>query len=204
MSENADPDRLRLERLLLFCDAVFAIAITLLVLEIKVPLLHGPSERQLADSLLHLLPKLLGYVVSFLVVGTYWVKHHKLFSLVESYAEPLLWKNLRLLLCVAFIPFPTAFFSEYLAYQTSLILYAASLALLGFSSHALGRFVIHAALLDPSASESEVRRLNRSTLGVPVICLLAIGLSFFSLPAARLALMLIPAVVWWLGRPLSR
>ena len=115
-SSNNNNSHLQLERVLLFCDAIFAIAITLLVLEIKVPELHHASEAQLLQGLADLIPKIVGYVVSFLVVGSYWAKHHLLYSWVRRYDERMLWGNLRMLLCVAFIPFPTAFLSEYLAY----------------------------------------------------------------------------------------
>lgn len=78
------------ERLLLFSDAVFAIAITLLVLEIKVPELHHPTEEGLRQALADLLPKILGYVVSFVVVGSYWVRHHQLFAWASGWDDGLL------------------------------------------------------------------------------------------------------------------
>ena len=197
----SNSSHLQLERVLLFCDAIFAIAVTLLVLEIKVPELHHASEMQLLQSLADLIPKIVGYVVSFLVVGSYWAKHHLLYSWVRHYDERMLWGNLRMLLCVAFIPFPTAFFSEYLAYQTSLVLYAASLAALGLAAWALCRQAINIpGLIDPAVPPLQARWLCRSMLGAPVMCALAISLSFVSLTAARIAMCLIPVMSALLAR----
>jgi uncharacterized membrane protein len=203
--ELEERSRLLLERLLLFCDAVFAIAITLLVLEIKVPELEVASESGLREALSHLVPKIGGYVASFLVVGSYWAKHHKLFSWVRRYDERLLWPSLQLLLLVSFLPFPTAFFSEYMPFRSPLILYAVSLGLLGLASFRLARVALSVpGLLDPAVRREEAIWLCRSTLGPSVMCALAIGLSFWSLSLARWALVLIPVVVWWLSRQTRR
>lgn len=203
--EPEERSRLLLERLLLFSDAVFAIAITLLVLEIKVPEVKAASEKGLRQALAHLVPKIGGYVGSFLVVGSYWAKHHKLFSWVRRYDERLLWPSLQLLLLVSFLPFPTAFFSEYLRFRSSLILYAVSLGLLGLASFRLARLALSVpGLLDPAVRREEAIWLCRSTLGPSVMCALAIGLSFWSLALARWALVLIPGVVWWLSRQTRR
>jgi uncharacterized membrane protein len=204
---NSHATAFQVERLAFFSDAVFAIAITLLVLEIKVPELHpAGDERMLWQALLDLLPKVIGFVLSFLVIGTYWITHHRLFRWVRGYDGRLVWKNLRLLLCVSFIPFPTAFFSEYPAYRTSLIFYAVSLVLVGLAQIALWRYLVrHAdALLDPAIPPAEAALLNRRGWAVLTVCLLAIALSFLNLTLARFALLLIPVAVWLVTRGLHR
>ena len=99
-------------RLEAFSDGVFAIAITLLVLEIKVPSPDG--EHSLGHGLLELWPSYAGFTVSFITIGIIWVNHHAVFATVQSVDRPLLFKNLLLLLAVSFIPFPTAVMAEYL------------------------------------------------------------------------------------------
>jgi uncharacterized membrane protein len=99
-------------RLEAFSDGVFAIAITLLVLEIKVPPAHG--GHSLAHGLLDLWPSYAGFSVSFITIGIIWVNHHAVFATVDSVDRTLLFKNLLLLLTVSFIPFPTAVMAEYL------------------------------------------------------------------------------------------
>jgi uncharacterized membrane protein len=99
-------------RLEAFSDGVFAIAITLLVLEVKVP--SADSGHSLAHGLLELWPSYAGFSVSFITIGIIWVNHHAVFATVKSVDRTLLFKNLLLLLTVSFIPFPTAVMAEYL------------------------------------------------------------------------------------------
>jgi uncharacterized membrane protein len=98
-------------RLEAFSDGVFAIAITLLVLEIKVPSAH--DGHSLAHGLLELWPSYAGFAVSFVTIGIIWVNHHAVIASVERVDRTLLFKNLLLLLTVSFIPFPTAVMAEY-------------------------------------------------------------------------------------------
>lgn len=87
-----------------FSDAVFAIAI----LEIRVPHLGAEARgRELLVGVLQLLPKLIGFAVSFMVVGSMWIEHHRIFRHIERHDDGLLWRNLLFLLMVAFMPFPT-------------------------------------------------------------------------------------------------
>lgn len=119
-SQEEPREEFQVERIAFFSDAVFAIAITLLVLEIKVPHIEpGSGEAGAVRALLQEGLKILGFFLSFVVVGTYWAAHHRLFRWVKSYDRQLVWRDLWLLLGVSFIPFPTAFFSEYPAYRTS-------------------------------------------------------------------------------------
>jgi uncharacterized membrane protein len=99
-------------RLEAFSDGVFAIAITLLVLEIKVP--TARPGQSLGEGLLDLWPSYAGFTVSFITIGIIWVNHHAIFATVEKVDRTLLFKNLLLLLTVSFIPFPTAVMAEYL------------------------------------------------------------------------------------------
>lgn len=203
MSEAKSGEHLQLERLVFFSDAVFAIAITLLVLEIKLPALPPrPSEADIAHALLHVLPKIIGFVVSFLVIGAYWEGHHRMFALVERIDRGLVWRNLLLLLTVSFMPFPTALFSEHPSLGLPLRFYAASLAAVGICTVLVWR---HASrrLLTAGDHAREIRRLRNRTLATPVVCGLAALCSFFSLPVARVFLLFIPIAVG-LGDRLAR
>lgn len=195
----------QVERIAFFSDAVFAIAITLLVLDIEVPHLgRGAGEAVLKEALVDQIPKIAGFVVSFLVVGTYWTSHHRLFRWIQGYDYTLIWRNLLFLLAVSFIPFPTAFFSENAAHQTSLVLYAAGLALVGVGQVSVVCHVQkHERLRHPATPAGELARIERRAWTVPVLCSLAIALSFVSLAAARLALVAIPIAVWLSHRRLS-
>jgi uncharacterized membrane protein len=98
-------------RLEAFSDGVFAIAITLLVLDLHVD--RGLPAGVLGGRLLHAWPSYASYVVSFLVIGIIWVNHHAMFHHIDRVDRPLLFLNLTLLLFVVAIPFPTALLAEY-------------------------------------------------------------------------------------------
>jgi uncharacterized membrane protein len=105
--------KFQLERISLFSDAVFAIVITLMMIEIKAP--HLPHDITFGGALTELaglFPLILGTVLSFFLIGVFWTKHHKLMKYVTGYTPKLIWLNIRFLLCVAFIPFSTAFVFE--------------------------------------------------------------------------------------------
>jgi uncharacterized membrane protein len=103
-------------RLEAFADAVFAIAITLLVIEIRLP----PHDEVLriggvGPTLLRLWPSYVGYLVSFIVIGIMWANHHNMMKLIDRVDHGFISLTLLLLLCIAFMPFPTAVMAEHLA-----------------------------------------------------------------------------------------
>ncbi len=145
-------DRKQLERLTFFSDAVFAIAITLLVIEVRVPHVPHLDNHALAQALVDLLPNYIGFVVSFLVLGRFWVVHHTAFGLLKAADHRLVWVNLLFLLVVAFMPFPTAVLSEYTGLRVGVGLYTAWLTLLGV----MNRLVIRTALRNPRLVHDDV------------------------------------------------
>jgi uncharacterized membrane protein len=117
-----------------FSDGIFAIIITLLVLEIKVPHIedhHSPAE--LLAALLGLFPKFMGWIISFFTVAVIWVNHHKLFKQFKQLDQGIFWWNALLLLWTSFIPFPTAVLGDYPGNMTSVIFYGSVMALMALS-----------------------------------------------------------------------
>ena len=138
----------QLERLILFSDAVFAIAITLLVIEIKIPEVHGTpghplQEGVILQKLAELIPKFIGFIVSFLLIGQYWMVHHRMFSFVINFTDRLIWLNILFLFAIALMPFSTAFYSEYVlrGVITPVIFYTANIALLGLANFLMWRYL---------------------------------------------------------------
>ena len=121
-------------RILALSDGVFAIAITLLILEITLPATAG--DTGLARALLQLWPRYLAYVLSFVVIARFWVTHHLAFRLIGRYDAVLVWLNLLLLMSVAFLPFPTAVLGEHNGSPPAAVLYAAAVVLAGTASAA--------------------------------------------------------------------
>jgi uncharacterized membrane protein len=95
----------QLERMILFSDAVFAIVITLMAIEIKIPEGLELTTENLSHALLHLLPTLLAYVVSFIFIGSIWYQHLKMFSLLKDYDKGLVIRNMALLFFIGLFPF---------------------------------------------------------------------------------------------------
>jgi uncharacterized membrane protein len=103
-------DDFSISRLEAFSDGVFAIAITLLILEVRVP----AGAHDVGGALLHIWPSYLAYVTSFLTIGVIWVNHHSVFTLLSRADRTLVFLNTLMLLVVAFIPFPTRLVAEFL------------------------------------------------------------------------------------------
>jgi uncharacterized membrane protein len=115
MDQNKKQHKMQfqIERIAFFSDAIFAIAITLMIIEIKPPHLEkGISSFTAIIELLKMTPMFMGLIVSFFVIGIYWQRHHQLMQYVDNYNTKLLWDNLLLLFSIVLIPFTTAFNSE--------------------------------------------------------------------------------------------
>ena len=179
-----------LDRIVFFSDAVFAIAITILVLDIQVP--YGLSPAKLPAEVLGLWPKYLSYVVSFLVLAIYWQAHHRVFRPIRGYDGTLVWLNFLFLMAVAFLPFPTSLLGEYGREQVSVVIYAANAAVASLLLSAISWYAGRGHRLVPpdhDDEESKIRRLQG--LAVPAVFLASIGVSFFSPMAAMYSWLLL-------------
>lgn len=186
---------LSFERVVFFSDAVFAIVITLLVLEIKVPHVEGHTEGGVLYALLNLLPKFIGFVMSFFIVGVMWIEHHRIFRFIERYDAGLLWRNLFFLLSVSFVPFPTALFSEYFWSRAAFVLYAATFGVVALMKLWVWSYAVRRpALIGATHDAAALRRISRRSLAVPIACAASIALSFITLYLAPVAFLLIPLV----------
>jgi uncharacterized membrane protein len=169
-------------RLEAFSDGVFAIAITLLIIEIKVP--HLPPEaanRELWAAPLGLWPSFLALVMSFASILIMRVNHHGLFGLVQGVDAPFLFANGFLLLLITFVPFPTAVLAEYPdgeAANTAVALYCGTYVLINIAYNLLWHTAIHHRLVRAQAPEAHIRKLRtayRLTLPIYVV---TTGLAF--------------------------
>jgi uncharacterized membrane protein len=116
-------------RVLAFSDGMFAIAMTLLVVGITVPVLQeGDSVGELGDALGDLTGSFVSFVISFLVIGRYWVAHHEFFARLKAVDAGLIWINTIYLMFVAFAPFPTALLGNYFENPLAVTIYAVAVA----------------------------------------------------------------------------
>ena len=174
-------------RLEAFSDGVFAIAVTLLVLEIKVPKV---SSHTLWHDIGQLWPSYAAYAVSFFTIGIIWVNHHALFDRIERSSRTLLFVNLTLLFWVSFIPFPTALVAEHLrdgttaSQHTAAAFYSATLLLMGVTFFFIYLYAERSRLLAAEVIERGTRPLLiRNAIGQFGYAA-AVGVAFVSAPAS--------------------
>jgi uncharacterized membrane protein len=197
----------QIERMILFSDAVFAIAITLLIIEIKVPhLLPEYSNAQVMHAYLELAPKFLGFFVSFFFIGLYWTVHHQLMSYLINYNSQLVWLNLLYLLSIVLLPFTTALDSEYTGqnFISPFLIYTLNIAFAGGMIAVLWNYISN-----PQHQLSEgldnilfVRYQQKRALIVPAafISVFLIGLLIPYHSMSRMLLFVIPFLMTFLKR----
>lgn len=173
------------DRLETFSDGVIAIAITLLILEIRVP---EAAPGHLGKALLEQWPSYAAYAVTFAVLGIMWVNHHRIFHMLKAVDRPLLFINLLLLMFIAAFPFPTALLAEYLDApgrdaQLAAAVYSAMATGSALAFNVMWRWIVRKGdLLHDHISVENLRRgTKRFTLGL-IVYPIAIGMSFVSAP----------------------
>lgn len=142
-----------------FSDGIFAIIITLLVLEIKVPHISDPdSAKELSASIVALLPKIIGWIISFFTIAVIWVNHHRLFKQYKHLDNGIFWWNAVLLLWTSFIPFPTAVLGDYPGNRGSVVLYGLVMSLMAASFSLMRYYVLRKPeLLDETVDVAAFR-----------------------------------------------
>jgi uncharacterized membrane protein len=179
-----------------FSDAIFAIAMTLLVLQIDVSGLPsgGGSARDMLDALADAVPEIASFAVSFWVIGRYWLAHHWFFSRLQRLDRRALSLNLTYLGFVAFLPFPTALIGQYEENSIAFVVFALSMAAVSLMELVLARHALRSHLLGPDVP-GEVWRWTRRASGFPVaIFVLSIPVAFLNPTIALLSwLVLAPA-----------
>jgi uncharacterized membrane protein len=191
MSERNETTRIEA-----FSDGVFAIAITLLVIEIKIPSHEYVDRVGLMLALLEIWPSYLAYLTSFLTILVIWVHHHWIFSLINKYDHGLFYLNGLLLLFVTFIPFPTALLSEYLLHRDARVaasFYTGVFFAISLSSDILWRHVLINLLSENtmSAKKEEASQITRHYRFGPLLYSGAFAMSFVSEPLSIILCLLL-------------
>ena len=200
--QHNDRSEFQLERAILFTDAVFAIAITLLIIEIKVPELHHPSEHAAQQGLASLTARFIGFFLGFFIIAIYWLAHHRIFRFVQRTTPGLLWLNMLFLLSIVLMPFTTAFQSEYGMLATPWVAYSINIMATGLLQTLLQRYIRNPAngVATPDAYTHPDLDYVRPLL-TPAVFALSIGLAM--LPVHPSLLRLMPILLFIL-MPLQR
>jgi uncharacterized membrane protein len=195
-SEHPSNDTARLET---FADGVMAIAITLLILDVKVPRLAGPSLRH---ALAEQWPSYVAFVASFLTIGIIWVNHHHMFKLIDRTTHAFLMLNVVFLMTICFLPFPTALVAEYVrspdARSLATAVYAGTMTAIAIMFNVVWRYAgTGHRLLVPGISDESLAKMNRDYLAGPVVYTVTAIIAFIE-PYISLAIIVALCVYWLL------
>jgi uncharacterized membrane protein len=194
---GASDDAKDTARLETFADGVFAIAITLLVLEIRIP----EAGENLTDALLAQWPSFAAYVTSFLGIGVIWVSHHQMFAIIRRTTPTFLFLNVLFLLPVAFIPYPTAVVAQHIqepdAGTVAVLLYGAVSTAVAVMFNVLWAYAIRGNLIARGAAANVARLAARGFRLGPFIYLGATLIALIS-PLLSMGLFALFAVYWML------
>ncbi len=192
-------DRFDTESVHALSGAVFAFALTLLILDIAVPEIpKGSPEKVLVGALINLWPHVLTYVVSFGLISSYWVTHRRIFTFIKRADRTFLWMNLLFLMFIAFMPFATSLMGAYPRYHVAVLVYAAV---------AMATMLIHYAewayatgrghLVDPDLDPQWFHHITRRLLSAALFSLVCIGVSFFDPLVSLIVFLLVPLMAMW-------
>jgi uncharacterized membrane protein len=199
-SSAATSGRAETTRVEAFSDGVFAIVITLLVLELKPPHVTGGSAALWA-ALAGLLPVFLSWVVSLVFVLVIWINHHYLLNQLRHTDRALPWLNVLLLLGISFVPFPTALAGEYFLGSPGLFLLSSAMFVISLSFTAMRWYAGFVAELTHARVDVQALRLGlRRSLAGPVLYALAMALAF-AWPTGALAIQIAVPVLFAMRSP---
>ncbi len=176
-------------------DSIFAIVMTILVFDIKVPVVWGPIDNiGLWLEIEKLLPVLLSYILSFALLFTYWRAHHFFISIYAKNVDSMLTNiNALFFMLISLVPFSTSILGQYNKNELSIIIFGLHIILIGLTLYWMRRYVLYSEhIKNPEISKREIRGSTIRTLVPVVFALIAIPLSFFSI---KLALTLLTLAV---------
>ena len=167
-------------RLEAFSDGVFAIIVTIMVFDVKLPVLGSqPSAIDLSNAFAALAPKFFSFIISFLVVAAFWAHHHQLFHSVERTDRKLLWYNNVMLLFLSLVPATAAFLGNSPRLPIAVALYGAVLLLSSLSALLMYRYAaLGSELMDPRVVRAQRQRTLRKYWMAPTLYALAIPLAW--------------------------
>jgi len=183
---------LRLTRIEAFSDGVFAIVVTLLVLELKVPALKDhASVSELAHALVDLLPNFLSWLISFIIVCKFWLNHHHLLGLARHANYAMVWLNSIFLMGQSFIPFPTALMGEYHDNPLAVSFFGGVFAVNTLLFLALHAYIVRNLLKPELAALQDPHGMRKAMIG-PASYVVGAAAAWFSIPAAFVIYALTP------------
>lgn len=166
-------------RVIAISDAVFGVAMTLLVLEIKVPEVEG-SDKDLAMAFFNLMPKFLVYFLSFMTAGIFWMGQASQFEHIKKSDRNLIWINLIFLLFVSILPFTTAFLGDYIDFKFAIGIYWLNIFLLGLMLYINWNYAVKHGFVEKEAEEEVGYAIKRRIIISQTLYLIGASLCFIN------------------------
>lgn len=183
------------QRMAAFSDGVFAIIITLLVLELRVPELEKMTSQDAWSALIRLSPEFLSFAFSFFILCIFWGNHHQLFYAIKHSDRKLLWYNNFLLFWLCFIPFPTAFLGRYPTNMVAVMLFGAALFLAASAFSIMTYYLLlKSNLFDDHVPMKERIRLQRQSYWGVSLYALSVILAPVSIYISFFIFILVPVI----------
>ncbi|MCU0418595.1 MAG: TMEM175 family protein [Cyclobacteriaceae bacterium] len=198
-------NRFPTDRVVYFSDAIFAIAITLLVLEIKLPSWEEVREHGIDGVLARRIPNFMGYLISFFVTALFWKAHLNSCKYIKKEVDgAFLWLNLWLLLFVVLMPFSTALYSNYPGSNQAFLFYCGNVAAIGILMSLFIRRIVRTEGLEQLMGRTVARWMVQRSLVVAGVFLLSGALVFVSVWVSRYTFLLIFVIHAWGDRRIKR
>jgi len=180
---TAHPARfLHKHRIEALTDGIYAVAMTILVLELKFP--HGAeftSRDQFHGELLHLLPKFIAWLISFFILATFWISHHRAFHFVKRVDVKLLWINILGLLFASFLPFAASLVGEHAGFFVAQVIYAVNMAAMALIAiWQIGHLARHPEICDPAVPHYVLKAVRFRCWSIVAVAALAIGIALWN------------------------
>lgn len=203
--KNTPDEQLGLERMVFFTDAVMAIAITLLAINLKVPEVDpATAATELPRQISAMGPHLTSFFVSFIVIGIYWINHHRYFRYVKRYDNRLLLLNLMFLFFIACMPFLADLLGQYVFVPMVLITYTLAIAALGLCMALIWWYAESHRFVTAELDVDTIRIIYIRLFIAPLMFLVAVPFAFVSSTAVIVVWWLSPLAVWLATRLLMR
>jgi uncharacterized membrane protein len=193
----------QLERMILFSDAVFAIVITLMAIEIKIPESEAITEATLPKALIHLLPTLTAYIASFIFIGAIWYQHLKMFSLLKDYDKGLVIRNMLLLFFVGLFPFSASIITRGKGQMIPFFIYLCIILLCIIAQYILYHYIVITRPsirlnTDMAEHKAELYKRKVSTIGFTIAAILIIT-TYILIPQQELKTL---SMLWMMAFPI--
>jgi len=191
-------------RIISFSDAVYSIAMTLLVLEVAIPSAGAIQKISSWDLLMNRIPNFIGLVVSFLVTALYWVAHLRCMKLVTIVDNKLLWLNIFLLLFIVLMPFSTGFYVTGFGLVIPFVFYCFNLSAIGLFNFLMIRYVMKKEKDNPELTPLVIKWHTLTGLNALIVWVLAAILAFIWPHIARYIFVLIFVIQFFINKYYKR